>query len=230
MPSASLEESNNSLRSRPGSSVPGRREGLSLSIPEVIRKEGLAPALTQIHDDLGAARFDAYGWPSTPSYEEILERLVALDAGRAEEERRGLLRWLRPGLQDPGPERAANREALPGGGDEEDPVAKGAAPLPWPKAFPGVLSRTSSVRPDSSSTNLACGRESAQAVEGEVGDRRWGGGPRPLRLELPVHLAGGRPALDHPALRRFAERRSGRMPQRACRSGRRPSLERVRIA
>ena len=133
MPSASLEESNNSLRSRPGSSPPGRREGLSLSIPEVIRKEGLAPALTQIHDDLGAARFDAYGWPSTPSYEEILERLVALDAGRAEEERRGLLRWLRPGLQDPGPERAANREALPGGGDEEDPVAKGAAPLPWPK-------------------------------------------------------------------------------------------------
>ncbi|MEX1233126.1 MAG: hypothetical protein WEB58_22945 [Planctomycetaceae bacterium] len=41
--------------------------------------------LQQIHDELDAAVFDAYGWPASLTDEEILERLVALNAERAEE-------------------------------------------------------------------------------------------------------------------------------------------------
>jgi len=33
--------------------------------------------------------------------EETLRRLVALNAKRAEEEKRGLIRWLRPAFQNP---------------------------------------------------------------------------------------------------------------------------------
>ena len=66
-----------------------------------IHEQGLVSVLLQIHDDLDAAVFDAYGWPSSLSDEEILERLVALNAERAAEERRGLIRWLRPEFQNP---------------------------------------------------------------------------------------------------------------------------------
>jgi hypothetical protein len=64
-------------------------------------EQGLVSVLKQIHDDLDAAVFDAYGWPATLTDEEILERLVALNAERAEEESRGIVRWLRPEFQNP---------------------------------------------------------------------------------------------------------------------------------
>lgn len=114
------------------------RSGEALTAKEkVIHEEGLVSVLKQIHDDLDAAVFDAYGWPSTLTDEEILERLVALNAERAEEERRGLVRWLRPEFQNPGGAKAATQEAFPGGDDEEEePAAKPAAPQPWPKALP----------------------------------------------------------------------------------------------
>jgi len=64
-------------------------------------EQGLCSVLKQIHDDLDAAVFDAYGWPATLTDEEILERLVALNHERAEEEKRGFVRWLRPEFQAP---------------------------------------------------------------------------------------------------------------------------------
>ncbi len=64
-----------------------------------IHAAGLVSVLKQIHDDLDAAVFAAYGWPTTLSDEQILERLVALNAERAAEEARGLIRWLRPEFQ-----------------------------------------------------------------------------------------------------------------------------------
>ena len=75
----------------------------------MIHEQGLVSVLRQIHDDLDAAVADAYGWPADPSAgsgqalpdEEILRRLVALNAERAEEEKRGLIRWLRPEFQNP---------------------------------------------------------------------------------------------------------------------------------
>jgi len=55
----------------------------------------------QIHDELDAAVADAYGWPVDLTDEEIIERLVALNHERADEERRGIVRWLRPEFQNP---------------------------------------------------------------------------------------------------------------------------------
>lgn len=58
--------------------------------------KALVSTLKQIHDELDIAVFEAYGWQPTLSDEEILERLVKLNGDRAEEERNGLIRWLRP--------------------------------------------------------------------------------------------------------------------------------------
>lgn len=78
------------------------RAGEPLTAKEkTIHEQGLVSVLKQIHDDLDAAVFEAYGWPVTLTDEEILERLVALNAERAAEEQRGLIRWLRPEFQNP---------------------------------------------------------------------------------------------------------------------------------
>ena len=66
-----------------------------------IHEQGLVTVLKQIHDDLDKAVFEAYDWPTTLTDEEILERLVALNHERTEEERNGLIRWLRPEFQNP---------------------------------------------------------------------------------------------------------------------------------
>ncbi len=57
--------------------------------------------LNELHEELDAAVSDAYGWPIDLSEEEILARLVALNSERAEDEKRGLVRWLRPDYQIP---------------------------------------------------------------------------------------------------------------------------------
>ena len=114
------------------------RSGEALTAKEkVIHEQGLVSVLKQIHDDLDAAVFDAYGWPPTLTDEEILERLVALNAERAEEEKRGLVRWLRPEFQNPGGTKTASQESLPTADDDErETTVAGAAPQPWPKTLP----------------------------------------------------------------------------------------------
>jgi hypothetical protein len=67
----------------------------------LIHEQGLVSLLRQLHDELDQAVFAAYGWPATLDDEAILERLVALNRERAEEERRGHVRWLRPEFQNP---------------------------------------------------------------------------------------------------------------------------------
>lgn len=57
--------------------------------------------LTELHDKLGRAVADAYGWPADLPDEEVLARLVALNKERAAEEARGQVRWLRPEYQIP---------------------------------------------------------------------------------------------------------------------------------
>jgi hypothetical protein len=52
-----------------------------------------------LHDRLDGLVAQAYGWPEDLSDEEILARLVALNHERAAEEKRGLIRWLRPDYQ-----------------------------------------------------------------------------------------------------------------------------------
>jgi hypothetical protein len=99
------------------------RSGQTLTAKEKkIHDEGLVSVLKKIHDDLDAAVFEAYGWPMTLSDEEILERLVALNHERAEEEKRGLVRWLRPEFQNRagGPAQLALAEAEENDEDEDD--------------------------------------------------------------------------------------------------------------
>ena len=116
------------------------RAGESLTEKEhTIHGQGLVSVLKQIHDDLDAAVFDAYGWPHDLTDEQILERLVALNHERAEEESRGLIRWLRPEFQNPAGE-TQKRIATP---DDADAEALAAKPKPakvkkqpWPKTLP----------------------------------------------------------------------------------------------
>lgn len=121
-------------------------------------EQGLVSILRELHDDLDRAVFAAYGWEhlgevlvgrpgaTTPlldkpeeqavAEEELLRRLVALNAERAEEEKKGLIRWLRPEYQNPGgPNTEATQEALL---DDPTPITspKAADKLDWPKTVP----------------------------------------------------------------------------------------------
>jgi hypothetical protein len=115
------------------------RKGAPLEKKEPeIHQKGLISVLKKIHDDLDAAVFEAYGWPSTLTDEEILERLVALNAERAEEERQGKVRWLRPEYQNPGGARPASQTSTPteDDGDEEGEEEEGAEAGPKKPAWP----------------------------------------------------------------------------------------------
>ena len=73
--------------------------------------------------------------PTTLVIVQILRRLVALNAERAEEERRGVIRWLRPEFQNPTgakPEVQADL-ALPAAAKGK---AKPAAKPAFPKSLP----------------------------------------------------------------------------------------------
>lgn len=119
------------------------RSGEALSAKEkVIHEQGLVSVLKQIHDDLDVAVFDAYGWPHDLSEEQILEKLVALNAERANEERNGSVRWLRPEFQNPEGARAPTQEALLSTDEtdvEEEPAAAETA-KPWPKKLAEQIS------------------------------------------------------------------------------------------
>ena len=136
------------------------RSGATLSAKErVIHEHGLVSVLRQLHDGIDVAVLDAYGWsdllpllqiahgnhaPAAAKArddakrafdETILERLVALNAVRAAEEARGLVRWLRPEFQHPTAAAPTQIEIAAESADESTPVGKLAARkrLPWPK-------------------------------------------------------------------------------------------------
>ena len=126
---------------------------------KTIHEQGLVSVLRELHDELDRAVFAAYGWDdlaeqlvgkpgaTTPlpdkseaqaeAEEELLRRLVALNAERAAEEARGLVRWLRPEYQNPSAAVAPEqREAELGDTtDFESAPAAAAATgkLTWPK-------------------------------------------------------------------------------------------------
>ncbi len=117
---------------------------------KVTHEQGLVSVLRQLHDEIDAAVFDVYGWPSPLTDEEILARLVALNAERAAEEARGLVRWLRPEYQAPSaaaPGAAAPPQAAPEPEEEAEaeraPTAPAAALRPWPA---GLAEQAAAVR------------------------------------------------------------------------------------
>ena len=113
------------------------RSGEPLSAKEkVVHEQGLVSVLKQLHDDLDAAVFDAYGWPGDLTDEQILEKLVALNAERAEEEKNGLVRWVRPEFQKPATQTAIASTEEETIDDEPEAPAVPAAQVAWPKALP----------------------------------------------------------------------------------------------
>jgi hypothetical protein len=129
-------------------------------------EQGLVGILRQLHDELDAAVAEAYGWgdliapakagapqdanavggsrPSPGLTEEILTRLVALNAERAAEEAKGQVRWLRPEYQLKGKEQAKGKQAKMDVGEEEAPAAV-AALRPWPDELPAQAAALSAV-------------------------------------------------------------------------------------
>ena len=93
--------------------------------------------LLDLHNELDALVAKAYGWPWPMERDEILERLVALHDERVEEEKRGIVRWLRPEYQIPrfakGAVQQEAAELLPAEAAAEAAAAP-AERRPWPAA------------------------------------------------------------------------------------------------
>ena len=128
--------------------------------------------LKQIHDDLDTAVADAYGWPADLPDEEILRRLVSLNAARAEEEKRGLIRWLRPEFQNPSGA-SASQGMLGLTPLEKTGKSKKAEKLAWPKS---LAEQAQAVR-------AALGAEAGPATAAEV-SRRFKGAKADRIAEL----------------------------------------------
>ncbi|MCB0808025.1 MAG: hypothetical protein KDB96_01995, partial [Flavobacteriales bacterium] len=141
------------------------RAGKTLTAKDkTIYDQGLVGILKQLHDELDIAVAEAYGWPDLAhchsgldpesrktQEDEILHRLVALNAERAAEEAQGHVRWLRPEYQNPGASdksqgsSAKGSTAAQGKLEVEDDVtlsppkgdsAVAAEQRPWPKELP----------------------------------------------------------------------------------------------
>ena len=166
------------------------RSGEQLSQKEhVIHEQGLVSVLKQLHDDLDAAVFAAYGWPKELSDEQILEKLVALNHERAAEEKRGLIRWLRPEYQVPllqkQPGKKAEQAELVEEDDDDAPkaVKKKVAALkrePWPDGLPARVGAIDQALQQSGSATAASlaklfGRKSNEEID-EILEvlREWG--------------------------------------------------------
>lgn len=130
------------------------RAGRELSAKERdIHEKGLVAILRQLHDELDAAAAKAYGWPVDLPEAEILARLVALNQARAEEEKTGVVRWLRPEYQCRDKSKPVKQAKL---GIEIDakPKMKGGKPAKrlakvvpriWPAALPEQFQAVRSV-------------------------------------------------------------------------------------
>jgi hypothetical protein len=106
------------------------RSGASLTEKErVIHDRGLVSLLREVQDELDAAVLAAYGWAADLDADGILWKLVALNAERAAEERRNIIRWLRPDFQQA---ELAAAETLPLGLAVVAPSDLVIAPAKWP--------------------------------------------------------------------------------------------------
>ena len=152
------------------------KTGEALNAKEkVIHEHGLVAVLKTLHDQLDRAVLDAYGWNDlTPLLEVVngnaapdesglpatrddckralddalLERLVALNAERAAEEQRGLIRWVRPEFQIPASGQQQPQPARQLEIDTDERAAVAAKPglrRPWPAALPAQVKAVAEV-------------------------------------------------------------------------------------
>lgn len=137
-----------------------------------IHERGLVSVLLTLHEELDAAVLEAYGWDDlhpaladhTPAgadargvaVDDLLERLVALNAKRAAEEAAGTVRWLRPAYQTAPAEGGAGvhgeQSMLDVGTGEDEltaPTATAASALtakrPWPSGLPEQIKAVAEV-------------------------------------------------------------------------------------
>ena len=101
-----------------------------------IYDQGLIGILADLHRQIDVAVADAYGWPTDLSDDDILHRLVALNAERAREESQGLIRWLRPDYQNPAGKAAIAKDVQ---SDMDLGAAVTAAKAAWPKTLPDQM-------------------------------------------------------------------------------------------
>lgn len=122
------------------------RAGVALNADDdKIRDKALIDTLKQIHDDIDSTVLAAYGWPQNITEPELLQRLVELNATRAQEEAQGITRWLRPSYQAAdGPTIMDPNESEP----ESNPPTKSptkrkpapkASTLTWPSDMPARI-------------------------------------------------------------------------------------------
>jgi len=151
-----------------------------------IYEYGLVGILRELHDELDAAVAEAYGWPVDITDEGILSRLVALNAERAEEEKNGQIRWLRPEYQTKSKEeRMAIQEAFDYGAPSQ-PADKGKAAkttklkpeakTAWPS---GILEQIQTVRKMADAL-----RESGVAITPDAVAERFTRAPRARVREI----------------------------------------------
>ena len=101
---------------------------------KLIHDQGLVSILKQLHDDLDAAVFAAYGWPASLTDADILTRLVALNTARAAEEKQGIIHWLRPDYQHPqAPSPTQDNLDLPASANPQSAIPNPQSKTPWPK-------------------------------------------------------------------------------------------------
>lgn len=136
------------------------KSGEALTSKEkTMHEQGLVSVLKQLHDELDLAVLAAYGWQDLSPLMQIvngntntqqaradvkreldeilLERLVTLNHQRADEEKRGIVRWLRPDYQNPQGKPAtqtiAVQTALDVAPEPSEPVVVAVTKQPWPK-------------------------------------------------------------------------------------------------
>ena len=107
-----------------------------------IHDQGLITVLRQLHDELDAAVAAAYGWDAALADADLLDRLVTLNRARADEESRGLIRYLRPAYQQPhvvpasaGSAAVQTDLALPTSDLRPPTSGLSPEPLPWPSSL-----------------------------------------------------------------------------------------------
>lgn len=128
-----------------------------------IHDRGLVTLIRQHHDAIDALVAEAYGWPADLSDEDILTRLVALNRTRAEEEAKGIIRWLRPEFQAPGAQAVATNRDLDLGDTPAAPAT--ATTIPWPKTLAEQVSAVAAVLAASPAPQHA--RDIARAFDGK---------------------------------------------------------------
>jgi hypothetical protein len=122
------------------------RDGRELTTKEKsIHQLGLVGVLKDLHDSLDVAVLAAYSLGNTPEA-EWLQNIADLNARRANEERQGVIHWLRPAFQNPASGRGHDMAyaemrglqaemSLDGGG--EPLLAIGSVSIqPWPTKLP----------------------------------------------------------------------------------------------